>query len=923
MRRRLGPIAGVLVAALGGCEGNTSVGDTCEGITCSDHGACVDLAGVVQCVCDPGYHPVFLACVRDEPDGPVDGPEADDADRDDDARDDDDAGAGDRTEAGDEVTGEDVDVRVDDDGVDEDAAEGAEGDDDAGDVDGPEAADEVDGPVDGLDAEDAAAEDAEEGDAEAAADDSREGLEAEDVEAEDAEVPADDSVDGLETEDAEAEDDADRADADGDALPSCGNGVVEAPEECDDANGFPHDGCESDCTFTCHGPAECNDSNACTTDGCVPVAGGRDCANTPAPGSACDDHDPCTSGDVCDTFGACRGTLPETPEPPVPLAPENGALTGSIHAPPGFAVLRPEFRWRPAGGFVCGAAHYEVQVDDSCAVDSFATCTFPSPAASATASGTTWRPSDDLPVSITRPVGRRYYWRVRVCEGATCSDWSPVRYVDVGRTPMDLDGDGYSEVAAGAFDNDAGGSRAGRAYVYLGGALPGTTPEIVMTGEAANEYLGYVVAHAGDVNADGFADLVVSAQGNDAGGDNAGRVYVHLGAATLDSEPDLTFDGTSGRHLGTDVAGGGDMNADGYADVIVGADGPSGLNGSIHVYLGGAPPDSTADLTFDGGGSLHWAGGKGSTGWAGDMNGDGYSDLALGVPGDDTGGTNVGRVYVCFGGPSPDATADWIITGVEDEERLGNSVGGGADLDGDGYADLAVGTHFGEYSAAGSVFVYEGGSPPPSAPAIVIAGYARGAWPGRFLAWAGDVDGDRYPDLLLGAPLASGVSGGAVMVYLGGPAADSTADIVLAGAVAAAELGVFVAGGGDVNGDGFADVVAGAPRASFSGDAVGAAYVYFGGAPPDGSPDLILRGEADGDEFGVSVAIREDGGPQGRIASPVPSVRVPGASSSSVTVASTSSPVAGSQVSTSAKRTAYSGRSRSPAEASGSQRASR
>ena len=124
------------------------------------------------------------------------------------------------------------------------------------------------------------------------------------------------------------------------------------------------------------------------------------------------------------------------------------------------------------------------------------------------------------------------------------------------------------------------------------------------TGAAAYDYFGYSVAGAGDVNGDGYGDVIVGAYHNDAGGTDAGRAYVHFGGPGADAVADLTLTGAAAYdQFGYSVAGAGDINGDGYDDVIVGAlfnDGGAANAGRAYVYYGGPGADATADLTLTG-----------------------------------------------------------------------------------------------------------------------------------------------------------------------------------------------------------------------------------------------------------------------------------------------------------------------------------
>jgi hypothetical protein len=148
---------------------------------------------------------------------------------------------------------------------------------------------------------------------------------------------------------------------------------------------------------------------------------------------------------------------------------------------------------------------------------------------------------------------------------------------------------------------------------------------IAPTGAAAGDVFGLSVSSAGDVNGDGYADVIVGAPGNDTAGTDAGRAYVFYGGPGADAAADLTLTGAgAGDVFGFSVSSAGDVNGDGYADVIVGALGSEPGGGRAYVYFGGPGADAVADLTLMGA-----AGSFDGFGWsvssAGDVNGDGYA----------------------------------------------------------------------------------------------------------------------------------------------------------------------------------------------------------------------------------------------------------------------------------------------------------
>ncbi len=171
-------------------------------------------------------------------------------------------------------------------------------------------------------------------------------------------------------------------------------------------------------------------------------------------------------------------------------------------------------------------------------------------------------------------------------------------------TAGDVNGDGYSDVIVGADGNDAGGADAGRAYIYFGGASMNNVADVLLTGAAANDNFGYSVATAGDVNGDGYSDVIVGALFNDAGGADAGWAYIYFGGASMNNVADVLLTGAAANdNFGYSVATAGEVNGDGYSDVIVGApfNDAGGLNaGRAYIYFGGASMDNVTDVTLTG-----------------------------------------------------------------------------------------------------------------------------------------------------------------------------------------------------------------------------------------------------------------------------------------------------------------------------------
>ncbi|MBK8382126.1 MAG: FG-GAP repeat protein [Ignavibacteria bacterium] len=171
-------------------------------------------------------------------------------------------------------------------------------------------------------------------------------------------------------------------------------------------------------------------------------------------------------------------------------------------------------------------------------------------------------------------------------------------------TAGDVNGDGFNDIAVGAPYNNAGGSAAGRSYIYFGGTILNNTADVVLTGKVSSEFFGISVSSAGDVNGDGYSDVIVGAYGNNTLGSFAGRVYVYFGGINVDTVADVIMTGAaSGDQFGISVSSAGDVNGDGYSDVIVGAnfnDSAGATSGRAYIYLGGSIMNNIVDVIMTG-----------------------------------------------------------------------------------------------------------------------------------------------------------------------------------------------------------------------------------------------------------------------------------------------------------------------------------
>jgi hypothetical protein len=366
-------------------------------------------------------------------------------------------------------------------------------------------------------------------------------------------------------------------------------------------------------------------------------------------------------------------------------------------------------------------------------------------------------------------------------------------------------------------------------------------PDWTAESDQADAWFGVSVSTAGDVNNDGYADVIIGAHGFTHGQWQEGRTFVyHGGVSGLSQTPDWTAESDQGwAHFGISVSAAGDVNNDGYADVIVGApgfDNGQEREGRAYVYHGSASGLSqTADWTVES--DQVDAGLGNSVSAAGDVNNDGYADVIVGASHFDNGQVDEGCAFVFHGSTSGlSATADWTAESDQENARFGVSVSTAGDVNNDGCADVIVGAHQFEngQNREGRAYIYCGSASGLSQTADWIAESDQGnAHFGASVSAAGDVNNDGYDDVIVGAPEfnhGQWDEGRAYVYYGSASGLSQTADWTAEPNQDGAHFGRSVSVAGDVNNDGYDDVIVGAPEFDNGQNDEGCVFMYYGRA---------------------------------------------------------------------------------------------
>lgn len=434
----------------------------------------------------------------------------------------------------------------------------------------------------------------------------------------------------------------------------------------------------------------------------------------------------------------------------------------------------------------------------------------------------------------------------------------------------DVNGDGYSDVIIGADLYDNSETNEGQVRLYLGSIFGlNSTPSWTAESNQPDANFGRYLSCAGDVNGDGFSDVIIGAPGYDNGELDEGRIFLYLGNVSgLPPSPSWTFESNQASAFCGPVASAGDVNGDGFCDVLTSAFSYSNSEpgeGKCYAFLGSSSGLNTAPIwSFEGNQNYAYLGQSLSS--AGDINGDGYADILIGSPSYDNGEMDEGRVYVFHGTATGiAATPASILESNKIAALFGFSISSAGDIDGDGYGDVIIGAKgfTNNESSEGKAFVYKGSSTGlNTTPVWSNEGNQASAFYGHSVASAGDINGDGYSDIIIGAHWFDNddAEEGQAYVYTGSPHGiypENNQDYE--SDQTTSHLGYSLASIGDINSDGFSDISISAPHFDTGLTNVGRVFIFHGKAVGLGdTADQVLDGTADNELFGWSISTAGD-----------------------------------------------------------------
>ncbi|MFP4460017.1 MAG: integrin alpha [Candidatus Zixiibacteriota bacterium] len=358
----------------------------------------------------------------------------------------------------------------------------------------------------------------------------------------------------------------------------------------------------------------------------------------------------------------------------------------------------------------------------------------------------------------------------------------------------DVNGDGYTDFAVAAPGSYTVKKQPGEVHIFYGGSSFDNTADLVLKGETGSDLFGSSITPMGDFDSDGFDDFAISAPRNDGTYTDAGKVYIYKGGEKPDTKAYLSLTGERANDwFGISIAGGKDINGDNQPDLLIGASyAGSNYSGAVYVFLGGGD-FGNPDLKIEGerpGDNFGQV-----VCIPGDITGDKINDFIVSASYNDAGGVkNAGAVYIYKGGSVISKKPMITLTGDNVDENYGYSIDGAGDVNGDGIDDFIVGSLGGGSNNEGAAMVYTGGKVIRDKPFMRMIGQNPKDMTGRVVSNAGDINNDGFADIMVGSPYSDigFYRNGRVDVYLGGKEADIISDYHILGEKADAQCGFYI-----------------------------------------------------------------------------------------------------------------------------------
>ncbi len=384
-----------------------------------------------------------------------------------------------------------------------------------------------------------------------------------------------------------------------------------------------------------------------------------------------------------------------------------------------------------------------------------------------------------------------------------------------------ISGDGSSDIIISA-PGSSTGKDIGRVYIYFGGNLA-KNPDLILTGSAPGGCFGSSIA-VGDINGDGYDDIIIGEPYNRENGIKAGKVYVYFGGPSLTNHPNTTMKGrAAGDMFGYSVAAC-DLNNDKLDDIVVGAPYNSANIGKVYIFYGGQNINTSAGVTLMGAAPGNLFGY--SIASANNIDGDNDNGIVVGAPGLLTNTNRSGKAYLYLGGANMNTTAALVLNGENNGDLFGSSVSAG-DFNGDGFDDIVVGAEKNSTvaAAAGKACVYFGGRNMTNIPSLTMTGESANDRFGHLVACVGDLNGDGFSDMVIVSPNRNNGAGKAY-IYFGELFMDNKAKIAITGEAIGDNFGFSASLAGNINKNGIDGLLIGACNNSSHGIASGKAYLY-------------------------------------------------------------------------------------------------